>query len=403
MDHEAFSQATKSVKHPNNRLAIVTQDPANYGGVLRLVEYIYRRAESVGLEPVILHYGKYSDHPELHSSFANLLRGEINFRPKEKQYNFRGMRARAIGAWLPEWEPQRIRSNALWRNALLEYDSFMLIAGSAHAGLALAENGKKFLAWVSSTVEEDRRARLAHTPSAFLERLGLPSILRAERHVHETASRLLAVSRDTEQHLTKITDRHVEVWPFPVDTVKFSPAPAADSNTFPRFLFVGRAHDPRKRIGLFLASCETLRKEHPELGFTASIVSSKIAAPDDLHFPIEWLSDASEAELIEHYRSSTALVLTSEQEGLGIAAMEAMACGTPVISTRCGGPETFIEDGVSGFFVEDDPKTIARRMFELATDVSAHARMGGAAHTRIEDEFSERVWNEKFEKLLRGV
>jgi len=391
------------VSIPGKRIAIVTQDPANYGGVLRLVEYIYRRAEAAGLEPEILHYAKFLEHPELHASLSNLFRGELNFWPKEKKYQFRGMKARAIGAWFPEWEPQRLRPNAIWRKALSKYDSFILVTGSAQTGLPLVENKKNFIAWVSSIVEDDSRERLdkSRTMAARLERAGLSSVLRAELKVLQSASRILCVSKDTQARVQKIIDRTTERWPFPIDSEKFRPAANQAIATSRRFLFVGRADDPRKRIELFFAACSALRQIHPALDFSATVVSSADPNIHDLRFRAEWVQNAPDEKLIELYRTSTALVLTSEQEGLGIAAMEAMACGLPVISTRCGGPETFIEDGVSGFFVDDNPESIAKRMFELATNELLHSKVSTAAHKRIENNFGEHVWNQKFENMLQ--
>jgi glycosyltransferase involved in cell wall biosynthesis len=401
-DHKKIFKTTCEVSSTNKRLAIVTQDPANYGGVLRLVEYIYRRAEAAGLEPTILHYGKYAEHPELHASLSNLVRGELNVRAREKKYEFRGMRAHAIGASFPEWEPQRIRSNALWRRALSEYDSFILVTGSAQTGLPLAENGKPFIAWISATVEDDRRKRLSNDRGItnWIERAGLSAILKAESEVLRSATRLLVVSKDTQKHVETISGRVAEVWPFPVDTNTFDPGNGRDKSTTANFLFVGRANDPRKRIELFLSAATTLKRMHPELDFSITIVSSVV--PDLRNLPVhsEWLANVTEEQLIGLYRSATALVLTSEQEGLGIAAMEAMACGLPVISTRCGGPETFIEDGISGFFVSDNAEAIAVRMFELATNKSLHAKISEAARNRIVNEFSENFWNSTFERFL---
>ncbi len=386
----------------NKRLAIVTQDPANYGGVLRLVEYIYRRAEAAGREPTILHYAKYTDHPELHASLSNLFRGELNLMPKEKKYEFRGMRTHAIGAFFPEWEPQRIRSNALWRRALSEYDSFILVTGSAQTGLPQAQSGKEFIAWISATVEDDRRKRLSNDRGItnWIERAGLSAILKAESGVLRSATRLLVVSNDTQAHVAKTSGRAAEVWPFPVDTNKFGQGNGRDKSTKPNFLFVGRANDPRKRIELFLAAAINLRRMHPELDFSVTIVSS--VAPDLRNVPVrsEWLANVTEEKLIDLYRSSTALILTSEQEGLGIAAMEAMACGLPVISTRCGGPETFIEDGASGFFVADNAEAFAGCMFELSANESLQTTISEAARNRIVNDFSENFWNAKFEGLL---
>ncbi len=390
------------MKYLSKRIAIVTQDPANYGGVLRLVEYVYRRAVSAELEPTILHYAKYAEHPELHASINNFFRGELTFAPKKKDYAFRGMNARAIGAWFPEWEPQRVRSNALWRRTLSEFDSYILITGSAQTGLPLVEEGKKFSAWVSSTVEDDRRERLArsHGMSTMVERLGLTRIISSESETLKASSSLMTVSEYTREQLSSVTNRPSEVWPFPVDTDKFSPGTAQyDSRS--RFLFVGRANDPRKRIALFFAACSALTLLHPELDFSATVVSQALQLPTPVSFPIECVTSASEEALIEHYRTATALVLTSEQEGLGIAAMEAMACGLPVISTRCGGPETFIEDGTSGFFVEDNPEAIANRMYAVAANASLRMAIGNAARARIENHFSEHVWNRKFENMLQ--
>jgi glycosyltransferase involved in cell wall biosynthesis len=393
-------------------LAIVTQDPTQYGGVLRLVEYLYGRAEAAGFMPEVLHYASFKAHPELHSSFINIARGELNIVPKEKRYEFRGMRSRAFGVRFPAWEPQRIRSNARWRKALNEYDVAILVTGSAQTGLMLADSGKPFSAWISSTVEDDRRKRLAseRSLSAWLEKRSLPIIRRAERRVLESAANVLAVSNDTRERLSALRIRS-ECWPFPIDTERFSPTAKNNSSPQPapilrlekaEFLFVGRASDPRKRIELFFEACSRLKAMEPNLKFTAIVISVPIAQTGSHPFEVEWRSGISEWELIECYRSATALVLTSEQEGLGIAAMEAMSCGTPVISTRCGGPETFIQDDVNGFFA-DSAEEIAARMLKLATDAATRSALAHAARRTIETSFSEIVWNDRFQKLLAGL
>ncbi|MDP4200581.1 MAG: glycosyltransferase family 4 protein [Bacteroidota bacterium] len=386
------------------RLAIVTQDPANFGGVLRLVEYAYRRAKAAGFEPTIIHYARFAEHPELSASLANIFRGELNFLPKVQRYEFRGMQSVAIGAYLPEWEPNRIHANRFWRNELAEFDDFLLVTGSAHTGLPLASLKKPFVAWVSSSVTADRGERLRSSRNflALIERLGMLPVLKSEARVLNQATSILAVSNDARDQLRRLSNTPTEVWPFPIDTDRFQPSELRDSH--PRFLFVGRANDPRKRVALFADACNELHRTTPDLEFAATIVSSVAAGfprPSDTNLEVR--SGISDSELIEMYSSSTALVLTSEQEGLGIAAMEAMACGLPVISTRCGGPETFIEDTISGFFVSNDPRKIAEAMHTLALNSALRERMGRAARERIEREFSERAWNLRFEKMLSDL
>ena len=383
------------------RLAIVTQDPANYGGVLRLAEYIYRRAEAAGLEPTLVHYGRYTEHAELHVSLANLVRGELTLTPSARDYVFRGMRARAIGARFPEWEPNRLRSNKGWRTALAHFDAAILVTGSAQTGLPLVGSGRPFVAWASSTALHDRRSRLGSAGlKTAIERLGMNSILRAEQQVLHSASRLLAVSEDAARHLAAVAEKEVEVWPYPVDTSKFVPS---EGGRECRFLFVGRANDPRKRVELFLAACEELQRMRPDLAFEATVVSVDLPIRANPGFTLQHVARAGQGELIALYQTSTALLVTSEQEGLGIAAMEAMACGLPVISTRCGGPETFLEDGKNGFLVSDAVPEIAQRMIELANNTGLRREFGLRARERIDNDFSERMWNPRFEALLSAA
>ena len=54
-------------------------------------------------------------------------------------------------------------------------------------------------------------------------------------------------------------------------------------------------------------------------------------------------------ELVELYRGAALLALSSDEEGLGLVILEAMASGIPVVSTACGGPQTSVVDGETGF------------------------------------------------------
>src|SRR5690349_1208065 len=107
---------------PKPRVAIVTQDTCNNGGVMRLVQYIYERVKAAGCEPEIVHYAAFKKRSALSTSLMHLPKGKMILKPSSERYEFRGMRARAIGAFFPEWEPQRIAGNALWKEVLDEYD-----------------------------------------------------------------------------------------------------------------------------------------------------------------------------------------------------------------------------------------------------------------------------------------
>jgi glycosyltransferase involved in cell wall biosynthesis len=392
------------------RIAIVTQDPVNRGGVLRLVRYMYDRVLEVGAVPVLLHYASFKAWPDLSVSFANLARGKIVLSQKSREYAFEGMDAIAMGAWLPEWEPMRIASNALWQQTLNQFDAAILVTGSAHTGYPLVKSGKTFIAWLSSTVEDDRRARLRSSTgfTPLVERMGLKSVQAAEREVLLKTSKLCAVSEDAVRSISSlIPGLSVALYPFPINTETFYHRDRATKE--PRILFVGRAGDPRKRVDLFLAALQEVSKREPELLFTATVVSvMPIPAAlrtqySNLFERISVIERVSESELIDLYCSSSLLLLTSEQEGLGIAAMEAMACGTPVISTRSGGPETFIREGENGFLTSTNTFEMSNRIYEVLTNAALLEQLGKSAAETIETEFSEHVWNPKFDSMIADL
>ena len=66
------------------------------------------------------------------------------------------------------------------------------------------------------------------------------------------------------------------------------------------------------------------------------------------------------ADLVRHMQESKLLVLPSRKESLGMVLAEALACGTPVVATRCGGPEDIVTDDVGVLVPPEDPEALAR-------------------------------------------
>ena len=118
----------------------------------------------------------------------------------------------------------------------------------------------------------------------------------------------------------------------------------------------------------------------------------------DVEQTVEFVGPRPHRELVHHYRAADALVVCSYSESFGLAALEAHACGTPVVSTAVGGLSRIVSDGESGFIVESrDPAQFAGRLKTLLSDEVLRARMRAAASTRSEmftwdataDEFLE--------------
>ncbi|HWE49886.1 MAG TPA: glycosyltransferase [Bryobacteraceae bacterium] len=65
-------------------------------------------------------------------------------------------------------------------------------------------------------------------------------------------------------------------------------------------------------------------------------------------------------ELVRYMQRSAALILPSRAESLGMVLVEALACGTPVVATRCGGPEDIVTENVGVLVPPEDPAALAR-------------------------------------------
>jgi glycosyltransferase involved in cell wall biosynthesis len=82
-------------------------------------------------------------------------------------------------------------------------------------------------------------------------------------------------------------------------------------------------------------------------------------------------------------------MLPSLTEGLSSAAVEAMACGLPIVLTDCGGAREAVTDGVEGFIVPLwEPAAMADALLRLAGNPELRLRMGRAARERVLRRFT---------------
>ncbi len=101
---------------------------------------------------------------------------------------------------------------------------------------------------------------------------------------------------------------------------------------------------------------------------------------------IRFLSSISVVELVRTYQDADLLILPSIwQESYGLPIAEAMACGTAVLASRCGGIPELVEDGVTGVLVpQSDLVSLTNALTELVGNRPALKRMGVAAHERAQ-------------------
>lgn len=394
------SPARRSVERPvsipgprrRNRALISTLPPSWGGGVPRMARFAAETLCEAGFEPTLAWYRPYSEDPYLSPSMRSLGVGAIGERGSSV---FDGVEGHEIGARFPELEFNHYRLSGRWLALVENADVCIAASGNCLAALPFLDSGARYLAWIATAWREDRRARESAFP--ILRRVADSILVRPvveglEKEILQQGT-VLALSEHTRSSLDRIAGKPVtrDVLPVPIDLTRFRPDPAA---VVPgRIGFVGRLGDPRKQVRLLIQALACAKA----LGADVHAVLVGGPLPSDVHDlaireglrdVIEVRNAVTESELPQLLRTLDVFVIPSEQEGLCIAALEAMACSVPVVSTRCGGPEKFVRNGETGHLCDHDAEQIAGAVAGLVGDREARIRMGARARSVVADEYS---------------
>jgi len=94
-------------------------------------------------------------------------------------------------------------------------------------------------------------------------------------------------------------------------------------------------------------------------------------------------------QLPEYYSAADALIVPSIYEALGKVALEAMACGTPVVASAVGGLTQLISDGKTGILVRPgDPEELAEAMVRIITDTDLRKKLSLEAKQLVKGQFT---------------
>ena len=84
------------------------------------------------------------------------------------------------------------------------------------------------------------------------------------------------------------------------------------------------------------------------IGGEPSVATRTLVCELGIENHVEFCAYVPNDQILHALAALDVFVAASFQEGLSISALEAMSVGLPVISTRCGGPESYIDDGING-------------------------------------------------------
>lgn len=114
---------------------------------------------------------------------------------------------------------------------------------------------------------------------------------------------------------------------------------------------------------------------------------------------VHWMGFRNDVPAV--MRSLDVLAFPSTMEGFGLAAVEAMAAGVPVVAARAAALPEVVEDGREGILVPpSDAKALAAALERLARDEALRRSMGEAGEARVDRDFSEDVMVDRYEAVL---
>ena len=105
----------------------------------------------------------------------------------------------------------------------------------------------------------------------------------------------------------------------------------------------------------------------------------------------------SRAELVKWFQAASVCIVPSHSESFGLVAIEAQACGTPVVAARVGGLPTAVRDGISGVLVDGhEPATWADHILSVVTNEGLRSKLSAEAIAHA----SHFGWEDTTDKLI---
>ena len=228
--------------------------------------------------------------------------------------------------------------------------------------------------------------------------------VRGEQEVVAGSSRLVASTTEEAHHLVDLYGADpaaVDVVAPGVDLEVFRPGEQAAARRrigVPPdghlLLFVGRIQ-PLKAPDLLLHAAAELLRRVPTLreSLTVAVVGGpsgngldrpdalvKLAADLGISDVMLFRPPVPRAELADWFRAATAVVVPSHSESFGLVAIEAQACGTPVVAAAVGGLRTAVADGQSGLLIADrSPASYATVLARLLAEPGWRRRLAAGA------------------------
>lgn len=231
----------------------------------------------------------------------------------------------------------------------------------------------------------------------------------SKRLAASKGTRILAVSEALREFLvneSKVSKERIDVVPNGVDLSEYKTAgPFAKPGQVPVVGSLGGL-EPVRGVEYFVKAARTVVDTNHPVEFLAVGAGSEekrlreLVSMLDLKEHFTFVTES--ADYNRRIESMDIVVVCPIREGFGMVALEAMACGRPVIASAVGGIYSLVKDGETGLLVPPkDPDGIAERIISLLGDTEEAERLGRGARAAVEENFTMDIVAEKTEMIYR--
>jgi glycosyltransferase involved in cell wall biosynthesis len=290
-------------------------------------------------------------------------------------------------------------------------DRFDVVHDNQCLGYGLLGLDLPLVATVHHPIQVDRDIELA--AATWSRRISLRrwyGFTAMQRRVARRLRHIITVSQASAAQITEhlaVPPQRQTVVPVGTDTDLFSPDPGVPRIPG-RVVTTASADVPLKGLAVLIEAIAKVRTERPaEL---VVIGTAKTGGPTlelvdryGLADAVRFTGRVSDAELVHHLRSAQVAVVPSLFEGFSLPAVEAMACGTPLVATTGGAlPEVAGPDGHAALLVPPgDAQALAAAIGRVLDDPDLGARLGAAGRARVVERFTWRAAAERTAQVYR--
>lgn len=225
------------------------------------------------------------------------------------------------------------------------------------------------------------------------------------RESYDSSDKLISVGGKLKEAMKVYTNKEIVVIPNIVDTSVFRCEPNKRED---RFKFVSVSMLKRdKNIEILLRAFESAFKDNKEVAlmvigdgperFNLELLAENLGIKEQ----VEFLGLVERRDLPQYLQRASAFVLPSNYETFGVAYIEALACGLPIITTRCGGPEDFYEEKLGYIIPVGDLQALSKVMSHMVSNYYKFKNDDISKY--IKEKFSKKVIVEKIKKVYTEV